>query len=258
MPSKFLSNKVLRNLLSGASDEEKLYLTQLLDKNQKIPYSHEKLQEEICKCGGHGISNFIRGQGTGYLDIIDDIAKELKIEELIPPYYSANEEELSISHFDDILLLKTTKEDGIRRGVEYAEKVEEEIIIKLLEVSYEKMSPEEKVVFDKKINEVAQRFGSDPSKKLIGTAGLMVLGNLGGFATYTFLTTAMSAISMGTLSFGVYTSATSALSLFLGPVGWAGLGVATLYTLGKPKYQKLIPIVATIGSIRQRIKYEQL
>jgi len=34
---------------------------------------------------------------------------------------------------------------------------------------------------------------------LTGTAGLMILANLDGFATYTFLTSAMSIISMGTL-----------------------------------------------------------
>ncbi len=61
---------------------------------------------------------------------------------------------------------------------------------------------------------------------------------------------------MGTLGFGAYTTATSALSVFLGPVGWIGLGAAAVYSYGKPKYKKLIPVVATIALIRQRLAYE--
>ena len=61
---------------------------------------------------------------------------------------------------------------------------------------------------------------------------------------------------MGTLGFGAYTAATTLLSFVLGPPGWAALGIATVFTVGKPDYQKLIPIVAIIGAIRQRLKYE--
>ena len=111
--------------------------------------------------------------------------------------------------------------------------------------------------FDKQINNIAQEFDSNATKNLVGATGLMVLGNLGGFATYTFLTTAMSTIAMGTLGFGAYTAATSLLSIMLGPVGWAGLGAAAILTMGKPDYQKLIPIVAIVGAIRQRVKYEK-
>lgn len=118
------------------------------------------------------------------------------------------------------------------------------------------MSEQDKLSFDAQINKIAKEFDSNITEKLTGTAGLMALGNLGGFATYTFLTTAMSTITMGTLGFGAYTAATTLLSIALGPVGWAGLGAATILALGKPDYQKLIPIVATIGAIRQRIKYE--
>ena len=120
------------------------------------------------------------------------------------------------------------------------------------------MNPDERSEFDNQLNEVAKKFGADSTKKLAGgIAGLMALGNLGGFATYTLLTTTMSAISMGTLGFGAYTMATKALSVVLGPIGWAGLGVAAVYAYGKPKYQKLIPIVVTIFSIRQRLEFEK-
>ena len=256
MPSKYLSNGVLRELLFHATDDEMLSLTKLLDKNQSVTYSHEKLQEEICLYGGHSVANFFRRQGTSYLDILDDIVKKLEIKNLTT-YYGAQGEELSLCYVDEVSLIKLPKEKAIKKGIEYAKEAEEKIILKLLEQTYEKMTPSERLEFDNQVNEVAKQFGSDPTKKLAGTAGLIVLGNLGGFATYTLLTTTMSAISMGTLSFGAYTTATSALSVALGPVGWAGLGVAAIYAYGKPKYQKLIPVTAIIGTIRQRIEFEK-
>jgi len=251
---KFLSNGVLVDLLSNATKEEKLDLTLLLDDKQHKNYNTLDFQRNICHQGGHNVANLYRGQGTGYLDILNDIAEKLEIKGLTP--YQGAVNELSVSDFDEVSSLKTEQGIGILLGKEYAERAEEKITLKLLEITYEKMSPEEKCVFDKRINEVAQKYGSDPTKKLAGSAGLVILGNLGGFATYTLLTTTMSAISMGTLSFGVYTTATSALSVVLGPIGWVGLGAAAVYAYGKPKYEKMIPLVVTLGAIRQRIKQE--
>jgi uncharacterized protein YaaW (UPF0174 family) len=204
MPHSFLSNGVLRELLSHATKNEKLLLTKLLDENQTISYSHEKIQEEICLCGGHGITNFFRGSGTGYIDILDDVAEKLNIENLTP--YFSLDSDLSLSHIDEISSLEIPRDEAIKRGIEYAKATEEKIILKILEKSYEDMSINERREFDSMVNDVAQKFGSDPTQKLAGTAGLIVLGKLGSFATYTFLTTTMSAISMGTLGFGVYTS----------------------------------------------------
>lgn len=252
----FLSNGVLRELLSHATDDERLSLTKLLDAEQTVAYSYGRLQVQICLCGGHGVTNYFRGHGTSYLDILDDIVEKLEIKGLTP-YYGAQGGELSLCFIDNSENLRLPREQAIEKGIEYAKNAEEKIILKLLEQSYKKMTPSERLEFDNQVNEVAKQFGSDPTKKLAGTAGLIALGNLGGFATYTFLTTTMSAISMGTLSFGAYTTATTALSVALGPIGWAGLGAAAIYAYGKPKYQNLISIVALIGTIRQRIEFEK-
>ncbi len=248
MPKKFISNTLLIELLEEATKEERLSLTRILDKQQKEAFSPKKLQEDICWEGGHGVVNFWRDQGTGYLDIIDEVADELKLKGLTPYY--------KVKYYEEIDVLKYDKKESQLLGTEYAEKAEEKIILKLLEMTYENMSDKEKITFNEQVNKVAKEFNSNASQNLTGAAGLMVLGNLGGFATYTFLTTAMSTITMGSLGFGAYTAATTLLSVVLGPVGWAGLGAAAILTIGKPDYQKLIPIVAIIGAIRQRIKYE--
>ncbi len=63
---------------------------------------------------------------------------------------------------------------------------------------------------------------------------------------------------MGTLGFGTYTAATYLLSVIMGSVGWVGLGAIAFLTLGSSNTKKLIPIIAIIGAIRQRIDYEKI
>ena len=250
MPKMFLSNMVLRDLLKQSTYEEKLSLTKILNKSQTKPYDYIKLQEEICLEGGHWLFNKQRGQGTGYLDILDDILDKLEISN---PYSY----QIEIKYFDEINNLNYNKEISIQKGINYALESEEKIIIKLLELIYNQLNDTQKQEFDKQVINVAKQFDSNASLHLQGMTSLMLLGHLGGFATYTFLTTSLSVISLGSLGFGAYTTATSLLSIVMGPIGWTGLGLAGIYTMGKPSYEKLIPIVAIIGTIRQRIIYEE-
>ena len=110
--------------------------------------------------------------------------------------------------------------------------------------------------FNSHLSQTVNQYDSSSIGAITGTAGLMALANLGGFATYTFLTSLMSTLSFGTLGFGAYTAATSFLSVVIGPVGWAGLGLWAIFTLGKPDKSKLVLLVATIGAIRQRTLYQ--
>lgn len=350
MLNKFISNVELIKLLEKATFDEKLALSKIFDATKKTPYEAIDLQEKISTEGGHGVANWFRGQGTGYLDILDDIANSLEIEN-IPSY------DEDVTYYDEIYYIKNEKDDTpdskVKRlydkreatelGLEYASNIEEKIILELIKKSYELMvkqkddaenklleleenknneslkikhnSAKEKEIkskviyktdieekerlerqilriqskvklgikkenklikdikdtkimikniskriedFDNKINEVVNQFNTNNLGKLTGTAGLMVLANLGGFATYTFLTSMMSVVSFGTLGFGAYTAATSLLSIIIGPVGWAGLGIFAIFSLGKPKMSKLMPIVAIIGAIRQRIEYRNI
>lgn len=350
MPNKFISNSELINLLEKATVDERLALTKIFDKDEETSYNAKLLQEKICEEGGHSIANYFRGQGTGYLDILDDVAESLKIKDR-PSYSSV------IQYYDEIMYIKDEKDkttnskitklydrqEATKLGLEYAKNIEQKIIVDLIKKSYEsmveqkeqaekellklqknqsiasldiqyqlikekevlarinfendsekaeelehqlselknkikrEMQKEKELVeniknkktiiadikkriddFDNSINEVAKKFNENNLGKLTGTAGIMALANFGGFATYTFLTSMMSVVSMGTLGFGAYTAATSLLSIIIGPVGWAGLGIFAAFSLGKPNMSKLIPIVATIGAIRQRIKYEKM
>lgn len=349
MLNKFISNVELVKLLELATDEEKLALTKILDKNKITALDSKKLQEKISKEGGHGVVNFIRGQGTGYLDILDDVADTLKIND--KQSYNT-----SVKYFEEMYYIKNKSHNTIDSKVEkkyniyeaktlnleYTSKLEEKVIAELIRKSYElmlqqkkdaeenlqklkleknileqilneniqkskikvidtvfedgvwikkareyiepnlknkinddtknieilklKIEREENIIidtgkkindFDSAINEVSKKFNTNDFEKLTGTAGIMAIANLGGFATYTLLTSMMSVVSMGTLGFGAYTAATTLLSIIIGPVGWAGLGIFTIFSIGKPNMSKMILIIATIGAIRQRIKYEK-
>lgn len=256
MPNKFVSNGNLRNLLGGASSAERLEITNVLSVGAMHPYDAITLQEKICLTGGHGFSNWIRGQGTGYIDIVDDVVDALKIKGLLgrQAFYMEGHTLQEIDNLVNIRLNKMDIETCRRLADEYLGLAEKAILLKILQTTYEKLDATERKQFDDKVGQIAKQFGSnDPSGKLAGGAGLLVIGNLGGFATYTLMSSVLSTLSLGSLGFGAYTAASSALSVVLGPVGWLALGAAGIYSFGKPELQKTIPLVAMIGMVRQRL-----
>lgn len=261
MPQKFLSNGVLLALLRQASQEERLAMTRIFDHSAIEGRSAELLQEQIGRTGGHGLANWLRGQGTGYIDILDDVVSALKVHGL-PEYMGARKlSGLSLWQLDEQSIIKTEKRDVDHcreLGIEYVELAEGKVLLKLLEAAYESMSTEQRQVVDARVREVASQFGGNPSKNLAGSAGLLLVGNLGGFATYTLMSTVLSTVSLGTLGFGAYTAVSSALSVALGPVGWTALGAAGVYAYGKPQLKKTIPIVANVAMIRQRLGARRL
>jgi len=261
MPKNFISNKELRKLLEKATKEERLALTKLIKPKKTNAYSAKKLQVIICELGGNNIINYVREGGTGYLDILDDVLDKLEIKKSLS-YEKVEKFDRLVSPFNNTFMkfespLEYKKSEAKKLGIRYAEEVEEKIILKLLEDAYKNMSKEEKKDFDEQIFLATKKLDiSNNQEYIVGSAGLLAVGNLGGFATYTLLTSLMSTVSFGTLGFGAYTAATSLLSILLGPVGWVGVGVFAAYTYGAPEYKKIIPIVAIIGAIRQRVKYE--
>ena len=250
MPKMFISNQVLRDILIEATEDERLAITKIFKNKKEKAYSAKKLQKKISMEGGNEIANMYRGQGTGYLDIVDDVLGELEITGL--PAYSSK-----VASYDEVSLLNYSRTKSMNKGIKYAEKAESKIILFLLSKVYEEMTEKDKISFDLKMNDVAKKYGSDAKQYLSGTAGLIIFGNLGGFATYTFLTTTLSTLSLGTLGFGAYTAATTMLAVILGPIGWTSLGIGALYYSSKGDLIKLIRIVITVGVIRQRINYDK-
>lgn len=260
MPAKFVSNGELRRLLENASIEERLALTKVINPESTTALNAVDLQKKICLSGGHGVANWLRGQGNGYIDIVRDVALALKIPDM--PDYTGGKafHGVSLWKWDELHIIQTEKrnlDECRRRGLEFVEMAETKVLLKLLELTYSKLSAAERDAFDARLRDVAARFGERSTKGLAGAAGLLVIGNLGGFATFTLMSTVLSTISLGTLGFGAYTAASSALGLILGPVGWIALGLAGIHVLGKPSLKKTIPLVAQVAMLRQRIQMSQ-
>lgn len=140
---------------------------------------------------------------------------------------------------------------------------EEAILACVAKNLYDRLSPEQKKSFDLKVQEMAQSSQSLPIGSISAIGGLILLGNLGGFGTYIVMSSLLSTISLGTLSFGAYTAASSILSFLLGPLGWAALGAIAVHTLGKPDVNKLASVVITIAMARRQrpqanLDYEKL
>ncbi len=186
MPEKFLSNGVFRHLLDRASVDERLVLTKILDSSATSAMKSNELQKKICQEGGHGVSNFFRGQGTGYIDILDDTVDALKIQGL-PTYHGKPVHKgLSLWEVDEIYSINKNQRniDECRKvGIAYSLDAENKILIHVLEKTYNSMTSDQKEIFDARVREVANQFGASSAKGLAGGAGLLVLGNLGGFAT---------------------------------------------------------------------------
>jgi uncharacterized protein YaaW (UPF0174 family) len=260
MPTKFVSNSILLDLLESSTPHERMALTQVVDPIATRPLEVIPLKEAVCEAGGHGVINWIRGQGTGYIDILDDVAQALEVKG-IPSYRSTPVlNGLTIDRLEEMVLVKSAvkeKKVTIDQCIEYSRRyaldTENKVLIKLLEKAYEGFNPQQRREFDAKVAEVARKFGSSSGSGLAGTAGLMVIGNLGGFATYTLMSTVLSTVTFGALGFGAYTAASSLLSVVLGPVGWIAMGGAAIHALGKPELKKTIPIVANVAMIRQRV-----
>ncbi len=244
----FRSSKQLCQLLTVATSDERLAITRIVNPKAAIPLEATPLGEAICSAGGHSFGNWSRGMGIGYLELVSDTAEDLKVTPL--PMY---EEKV---RWDAPRFAGTAPADADVRVKKWVEDLEQKVLIKALQVSYEGMNPQQRAAFDAHLNSVAQRFGGKWNGRLAGTAGIMAVGSMGGFATYTLLTTAMHAVTFGALSFGAYTAAASLLHLVLGPVGWTALGGLAILKLGAPKTAELVPIVCNVAIVRQRLQYE--
>src|SRR5690606_10517533 len=79
----FLSNFDLTDLLKSANYEEKLNLSKILKNDQylKQPLESFSLYDEITSSGGNSLANFVREQGNSYLDIVIDVAKNIKVQD---------------------------------------------------------------------------------------------------------------------------------------------------------------------------------
>lgn len=254
----FLSNFDLTDLLKSENYEERLNLSKILKNDQylKQPLENFSLYDEITSSGGNSLANFVREQGNSYLDIVIDVAKNIKVQD------SQNLDYERFKFFDEA---KEVNKYGTEHQLtlntmrkEYILKLEEQIIYKFMEMAYEKMKPQEKLKFDQAIQDIAISQGIINKKLSSGIAGLITIGEVGGFSTYMLMSMFFSKLGFGALGFSFFTGASSLLGIILGPVGWGISAGALIWSFSSPDKTKMAKIVLIISLIRLRLLEEKI
>jgi len=139
--------------------------------------------------------------------------------------------------------------------------LESKIVMRILQDSIDKLSDTEKEEFERKLSTIDNDL---INKEVLASGGSLavILGlKATGFGAYVAASSALGALSNGlgiTFAFSTYTTMSSVIAGFLGPVGIgaAALGVLTSLSLAKPK--KIIPAIIYIAMIRSQLESEEL
>lgn len=177
------------------------------------------IAKEICEYGGNSFVNLFRGGGPSYKAIVCDVAYKLNV-----PY--------------------NDKQD--------IDKIEDSIIVKILEKALSEMSDQEK-------KELLKEMGNKRNLDLTGPAlsnAFIVIFRMGGFKSYQITLIVVNAIAKVIFGRGLALAGNAALtrwmSVLTGPIGWAIGGAWTAIDLAGPAYRVTIPAVIYISMLRKK------
>jgi len=137
------------------------------------------------------------------------------------------------------------------------EKIEGNLLMKILEDALEKMTPEE-------LKELAAATGV---KNTSGVTAETMLGvfqavfRMGGFKSYQLTLIVVNAISRALIGRGLTFAGNAALTrtmaILTGPIGWVITGLWTAIDVAGAAYRVTIPAVIQVAALRQKHLYEQ-
>jgi uncharacterized protein YaaW (UPF0174 family) len=248
------STNKLNECLRSASSEELMSLTKVLEASATRPMGASNLAAEILRAGGNSIANFMRGGGISYAEFLDDVSSTLKLG--TTPYRKITSTGLQVVEMDK-RQANNQIDSSTRKSWEgpldsFLREKENAILATVAQQAYSGLTPEQKRQVDEQVRRLAASQPGKDLKGLTGGAAMFALANMGGFATYTMMSTVISTLTLGTAGFGAYTTASSLLSVLIGPLGWASLGLATLYKLASPSQQKVVQLAIGVSMIRAR------
>lgn len=173
--------------------------------------------EEIQTFGGNSFANILRGGGVQYKEILCDVCDKMKVN------YNKNS--------------STTR-------------IEENLFMKILEDSIEKMS-------EKELKELLSTLNLKTTNytKNAVMVGLQTAIKQGGFKSYKIAVIVANAVWKAIFGKGLTLVAnktiTKYMSILAGPIGWAISGVWTAVDIAGPAYRVTIPTVIQIAFLRQ-------
>ncbi|MDZ8106283.1 MAG: hypothetical protein RM338_11770 [Nostoc sp. DedQUE12a] len=214
----------LKNLLNRASFEERKALAEILKASQPTA---DSIVDRLCEKSQDPASyvfNEIFDDHPSYQKIVRRAAKKLNIK--CSKYESASAMEVKIAQ-------------------------------KVMETMLEKMTPEQKREMEQQLRKTASEF--DKGGELLGSTSIFLAltgAKLSGFGIYLLASTTLGTLTgvIGiTLPFVVYTTMSSAIAVIIGPVGWIGAGLFTVWQLAGPSYKRVIPAILYICALRARL-----
>lgn len=192
---------------------------------QKYNPDHVKYADEITaeiqKFGGNTITNIMRGgKGVFYKEIVCDVADKLKVN------YNK------------------------KQDIDF---IEQQILLKVLEKSWEKMSIDKKEALLKGIMADTKNINGYREFPMAILQSAIIAG--GGYVSYRLSLIVANAIARTTLQRGVSFATSAALSrwvtIFAGAVGWGITALWALFDVSGPAYRVTVPCVLHIAMLRQ-------
>lgn len=183
----------------------------------------QDIAAEVQTFGGNSFVNMFRGGGVLYKEVLCDVCDKIKI----------NYNEKS----------KT-------------ERIEQQLLGKILEDALEKMSPSD-------LKNLADRLGLDNTQGITSqvlTGSFLAIFRLGGFKSYQLTLIVVNAVLKALigrgLSFAGNVALTRIAGYLTGPIGWVITGLWTAADIAGPAYRVTIPAVVIIAALRQKVLYE--
>lgn len=193
---------------------------------------HSRYADEIARhirlFGGSTLVNIFRGEGPSYEEIVQDVAKKLKVK------YGSDEPVVQI---------------------------EMKILVDMLKRSFDRMSERER-------DEIIKAFEKAGIKNMdfrTGFPAAAILAQIGvrmsGFLAYQIAVIVANGVAKAVLGHGLKLATNATLTrligVFAGPIGWVITGLWTAIGIAGPAYRVTIPCVCHVAYLRQKIQYRE-
>ncbi|QBN20270.1 YaaW family protein [Flavobacterium nackdongense] len=135
---------------------------------------------------------------------------------------------------------------------------EKAIAAKVLKDFLLKMTEQQKAAFEKELIEITRK-----EKGIIYKSGTvfatLTAAQISGFGVYLLASSSLSFLSGAiglSLPFAAYTTLSTAIGVIIGPAGWIGMGLFTLWKINEVNYNKIIPAVIYLSWLREKYTKE--
>ena len=240
--------------LERATSEELRELTRALEGHEAAtaPLAPAALAARIGIAGRSGLTTSVSLGGAAYLEMLRDAAEALGVDAI---WWASRTGPTGV----DLAAIDASRpteprlqpdRDAVAALYAWVDELETEVLKAILAVLQRGLDAPERARFAQDLLLRARRHGVDLSDS-VTPGGTLVVVHLGGFATYTALSTALGIVAPTMPGMGGYTLASSLLGAMLGPAGRVVLADTVVWRSFGPNARRIVRLVATAAMIRQ-------